>query len=42
MFSEIAMSEEELVIQTRSYNRKNLQQLVGSECYYPYLKRIWM
>lgn len=42
MFSEIAMSEEELVVQTRSYNRKNLEQFVGSKCYYLYLKRIWM
>lgn len=42
MFSEIAMSEEELVVQTRSYNRKNLEQFVGRKCYYLYLKRIWM
>ena len=42
MFSEIAMSEEELVVQTtRSYNRNNLEQLVGRKCYYMYLKRIW-
>lgn len=40
MFSETVMFGEELVMQTEV--TKNSEQLVGSKCYYLYLKRIWM